>query len=461
MNLLNKSVGLSGLTKSSVTLILAAALAACGSDNSSGGGSSSSGSSSSSSSTSSSSSSSTSSSSGSSSTSSSSSSSSTSSSGMPDPSGPPVNTGPPNATNQTPAFEGQTRAPEVKSNFTLKTDVVTNQLKSPWGMAELPDGRFIITQREEGTLVIVTQEGQLSDALIGAPEVYNGGQGGMLDVAVAPDFETSRLVYFSFSENRGNNQNGTSVARGKLSADEKSLEDVTVIFRQTPAWNSSLHFGSRLVFDRDGLLYVTLGERSNPEPRQQAQDRNSHLGKVIRINADGTVPEDNPFVGVANTKPEIWSYGHRNVQSAALHPETGELWTVEHGPRGGDEINRPEAGKNYGWPTITYGIDYSGAPIGSGITQQEGMEQPVYYWDPVIGPSGTTFYVGDMFPWQNNLLIGSLNPGGVVRIILNGNRVVGEERLLSEYGRVRDVEVTSDGAFWIVNDNGELVRVSR
>lgn len=379
---------------------------------------------------------------------------------MPDPSGPPVNTGPPNARNQTPAFEGQTRVPEVKSNFTLKTDVVTDQLSNPWAIAELPDGRFLITQRS-GTLVIVTREGQLSDPLIGVPAVYNSGQGGLLDVAVAPDFETSRFIYFSYSENRGNNQNGTSVARGKLSTDEKSLEDVTVIFRQTPAWNSSLHFGSRLVFDRDGLLYVTLGERSNPEPRQQAQDRNSHLGKVIRINPDGTVPESNPFVGVANTKPEIWSYGHRNVQSAALHPETGELWTVEHGPRGGDEINRPEAGKNYGWPIITYGIDYSGAPIGAGITQQEGMEQPVYYWDPVIGPSGTTFYVGDMFPWQNNLLIGSLNPGGVVRIILNGNQVVGEERLLREFERVRDVEVTSDGAFWIVNDNGELVRVSR
>jgi Glucose/sorbosone dehydrogenases len=379
---------------------------------------------------------------------------------MPDPSGPPVNTGPPNASNQTPAFEGQTRVPEVKSNFSLKTDVVTNQLSNPWAIAELPDGRFLITQRL-GTLVIVSREGQLSAPLAGVPAVYSGGQGGLLDVAVDPNFETNRFVYFSYSENRGNNQNGTSVARGKLSTDEKSLEDVTVIFRQTPAWNSTLHFGSRLVFDNDGLLYVTLGERSNPEPRQQAQDRNSHLGKVIRINSDGTVPESNPFVGTPNTKPEIWSYGHRNVQSAALHPVTGELWTVEHGPRGGDEINRPEAGKNYGWPIITYGIDYSGAPIGAGITQQAGMEQPVYYWDPVIGPSGTTFYVGDMFPWQNNLLIGSLNPGGVVRIMLNGNRVVGEERLLSQYGRVRDVEVTSDGAFWIVNDDGQLVRVSR
>jgi glucose/arabinose dehydrogenase len=379
---------------------------------------------------------------------------------MPDPSGPPVNTGPPNARNQTPAFEGQTRVPEVRSNFTLDTEVVTDQLDSPWGITELPDGRFIITERD-GTIVIVTREGEVSENLSGVPSVYTSAQGGLLDIAVDPDFAENRLVYFSYSENRGNNQNGTSVARGRLSDNERSLENVTVIFRQLPAWNSTLHFGSRLVFDREGHLYVTLGERSNPEPRQQSQDLNSLLGKVVRINPDGTVPDDNPFVGMANARPEIWSYGHRNVQSAALHPATGELWTVEHGPRGGDEINRPQPGKNYGWPIITYGIDYSGAPIGAGITAQEGMEQPIYYWDPVIGPSGMTFYDGDMFPWQNNMLIGSLNPGGVVRIMLNGNRVVGEERLLREFERVRDVEVTSDGAFWIINDKNQLARITR
>ena len=349
--------------------------------------------------------------------------------------------------------------PEVVSDFSLDTEVVTNGLDSPWGVAELPDGRFIITQRG-GTIVIVTREGEVSE-VAGVPAVYTSNQGGLLDIALDPSFVENRLVYFSYSENRGNNQNGTSVARGRLSTDEKSLENVTVIFRQLPAWNSTLHFGSRLVFDREGHLYVTLGERSNPEPRQQSQDLNSLLGKVVRINPDGTVPEGNPFVGTANARPEIWSYGHRNVQSAALHPVTGDLWTVEHGPRGGDEINRPQPGKNCGWPIISYGIDYSGAPIGAGITAQEGMEQPVYYWDPVIGPSGMTFYEGDMFPWQNNMLIGSLNPGGVVRIMLNGNRVVGEERLLRQFGRIRDVEVTSDGAFWIVNDENQLVRVTR
>lgn len=356
--------------------------------------------------------------------------------------------------------------PEVVSDFSLDTEVVTSQLRSPWGMAELPDGRFVITQRQ-GTLVIVTREGDVSDPLTGVPAVYSGGQGGLLDVAIDPDFANNRLIYLSYSENRGNNQNGTSVARGRLSEDGSSLEDTTVIFRQMPAWNSTLHFGSRLVFDREGHLYVTLGERSNPEPRQQAQSLNSLLGKVVRINPDGTAPEDNPFVDTANARPEIWSYGHRNVQSAALHPATGDLWTVEHGPYGGDEINRPEAGKNYGWPIITYGLDYpfnNGGvprPIGDNITSQDGMEQPVYYWDPVIAPSGMTFYEGDMFPWENNMLIGSMNPGGVVRIMLNGNRVVGEERLLSQFGRVRDVEITSDGAFWIVNDTNQLVRVTR
>lgn len=326
-------------------------------------------------------------------------------------------------------------------------------------MTELPDGRFIITQRG-GTIVIVTREGQTS-AVGGLPTVYFNGQGGLLDIALDPDFANNRLVYFSYAESR-NGANGTTVARGRLADNESSLENVTVIFRQVPEWNSSLHYGSRLAFDRNGLLYITLGERSDPQPRQQAQDLNSLLGKVVRIHPDGSIPEDNPFVGQANRRGEIWSYGHRNVQSAAIHPVSGDLWTVEHGPRGGDELNRPEAGKNYGWPIITYGIDYSGVPIGSGITQQAGMEQPVYYWDPVIAPSGATFYEGEMFPeWQHNLLISSLTPGGVVRLMFNGNRVVGEERFLRSFGRIRDIEVTSDGAFWLINDNGQLVRVSR
>ncbi len=327
----------------------------------------------------------------------------------------------------------------------------------------LPDGRLLITERP-GSLVIVTvdgDDGEISEPITGVPTVAASGQGGLLDVALAPDFATSRLVYLSFAEPRGNNQNGTTVLRARLSNNDRSLESPQVIFRQQPAWNSNLHFGSRLVWDKDGLLYITLGERSLPEPRQQAQSINSHLGKVVRINPDGTVPASNPFVGNSNARPEIWSYGHRNPQGAALHPVTGELWTIEHGPKGGDELNRPQPGKNYGWPIITYGLDYNNNPIGAGITSQQGMEQPIYYWDPVIAPGGMAFYQGDLFPsWRGNLLISSLTPGGVVRIMLNGNRVVGEERFLGNLGRVRDLSVASDGAVWLVTDTGQLVRVT-
>lgn len=348
----------------------------------------------------------------------------------------------------------------MRSNFSLNTQVVTNSLSNPWGIAVMPDGRLLITERL-GSMVIVTPDGAVSEDISGVPTVFTGGQGGLLDVTLAPDFATSRMVYISYSEPRGNNQNATAVARANLSANERSLENLQVIFRQQPAWNSNLHFGSRFVWDNNGLLYVTLGERSNPDSRQLAQDINAHLGKVIRINPDGTAPSSNPFVGNSNARPEIWSYGHRNPQSAALHPQTGELWTIEHGPRGGDEVNRPQAGKNYGWPIITYGIDYSGAPIGAGITSQQGMEQPIYFWDPVIAPAGMIFYTGAMFPsWNNNILVGSLNPGGVVRLMLNGNRVVGEERFLSNLGRVRDIAQAADGAVLLVTDQGQLVRVT-
>lgn len=379
---------------------------------------------------------------------------------MPAPSGPPVDTAPPNAPQQTPAFEGQTRAPEVISDFQLATEVVAGNLSNPWAMDFLPDGRVIVSERV-GNLVLVSPDGGVSAPLTGMPDVSFGGQGGMLDVALAPDFSQSRMVYISYAEPRGNSQNGTTVARGRMTGDDSGLENLEVIFRQQPAWNSNLHFGSRLVWGDDGLLYVTLGERSHAEPRQLAQDLETHLGKVVRIRPDGSVPQSNPFVDTAGAAPEVWSYGHRNPQGAALHPQTGVLWTIEHGPRGGDELNQPEAGKNYGWPVITYGEDYNGSPLGEGITQREGMEQPIYYWDPVIAPSDMAFYQGDMFPsWSGNLLIGSLNPGGLVRVMLDGERVIGEERFLSDFGRVRDVAVADDGAVWFVNDSGELVRVT-
>jgi len=362
--------------------------------------------------------------------------------------------------------------PEVKSNYTIDTQVVTSGLSSPWGLDFLPDGRLIVTERG-GSIRIVTTDGNVSNPLTGVPTtIYTAGQAGLLDISVAPDFETSRRIYFSYAETRGANQYGTSVAYGELSTNDAGLSNVKVIFQQTPAHTTNLHFGSRLVWDKEGNLYITLGERFDANFRTRAQSLDNLIGKVVRVTRDGAPVPTNPFVNTANARPEIWSYGHRNMQGAALHPETGELWTIEHGPRGGDEINRPQAGKNYGWPTITYGIDYSGQPIGAGITSQQGMEQPIYYWDPVIAPADMIFYTGDMFPaWKGNLLIGALvgtttagSNGGVVRIMLNGNRVVGEERLLS--GRVRDLAQAADGAVWLIREGqtaqtGQLVRLSR
>ncbi|HMW50443.1 MAG TPA: PQQ-dependent sugar dehydrogenase, partial [Cellvibrionaceae bacterium] len=327
--------------------------------------------------------------------------------------GAPVLTPEPNAPQQTRAFPEQTRAPEQLSSFSVQATLITDKLSSPWGITRMPDGRWLITQKG-GSLVIVTTSGQISANISGVPTVYSGGQGGLLDVSLDPQFATNRYVYLSYAEPREDGKNGTSVGRATLSTDEKRLENWQVIFRQMPAWNSTLHFGSRLAWDKNGLLYVTLGERSLPESRVFAQDISTTLGKVVRIKADGTIPADNPFVATTNARPEIWSYGHRNVQGAAIHPITGELWTMEHGPRGGDEVNRPQAGKNYGWPIITYGEDYSGAPIGDGITAKAGMEQPIYYFDPVIAPGGINFYRGSLFSgWENNLLISSLTPGGV------------------------------------------------
>ncbi|RYZ86179.1 MAG: PQQ-dependent sugar dehydrogenase, partial [Moraxellaceae bacterium] len=310
-------------------------------------------------------------------------------------------------------------------------------------------------------LVIVTPDGKISAPIQGVPAVDARGQGGLLDVSLDPNFATNRWVYLSFSEPRAGGKNGTSVGRAKLSADETSLEDWKVIFAQTPAWDSDKHFGSRLAWDKTGLLYITLGERFTAESRQLSQDLKATIGKVVRIKSDGTVPADNPFVGNANALPEIWSYGHRNPQGAAIHPVTGELWTLEHGPKGGDEVNKPEAGKNYGWPIITYGEDYSGAPIGAGIASKAGMEQPIYYFDPVIAPGGINFYQGTLFTgWENNLLIGSLTPGGLVRLVFKDNKVVGEERVVKELGRVRDLDVAADGSIWVISDSGQLNRLT-
>jgi aldose sugar dehydrogenase len=338
----------------------------------------------------------------------------------------------------------------------VRVQTVARGLEHPWALAFLPDGRMLVTERP-GRLRTVERDGRVSEPLAGVPQVQAGGQGGLLDAALDPRFAENRLVYLSYAE-PGEGGAGTAVARGRLG--EGRLEDVRVIYRQQPKVEGSNHFGSRLVFARDGTLFVTQGDRFSY--RDKAQDLSVGLGKIVRIKPDGSVPQDNPFVGRAGVRPEIWSHGHRNVQSAALHPQTGQLWTVEHGARGGDELNRPEAGKNYGWPVITYGVDYSGAKIGEG-TAKPGMEQPVYYWDPVIAPSGMTFYTGDAFPdWKGSILVGSLRPGLLVRLTLEGGRVVREERYLGDLReRIRDVRQGPDGLLYLLTDSrdGRILRV--
>lgn len=410
---------------------------------------------------------------------------SSSSSSVVRPSGPPVIIGGENAPSQQPAFASQTDAPGATSSFQIRRDIVlgNNGLSSPWGIEFLPDGRLIVTERNGG-MKIVTKSGNVSASISGIPSVFTQGQAGLLDVAVSPNFEQDRLIYFTFAESRDGGQ-ATSAARGRLSNDERRLENVEVIFRQTPVWSNLPvgsggfsftihgHFGSRMAWDFNGNLVITVGERFNEEIRQQAQNLDSLIGKVVRITPEGSVPVDNPFINTPNARPEIWSYGHRNVQAVDIHPITGEVWTVDHGPQGGDEINNPQPGKNYGWPVISYGRNYDymgGGPIGAGITQQSGLEQPVYYWDPVIAPSGARFYDGNMFPeWYGNLLITGLVsrnnvPSGIARIMFDGDEVIGEERLLTNYsetGRLRDLTIADDGSIWVINDAGYLFKLYR
>jgi len=338
-------------------------------------------------------------------------------------------------------------------------ETVARNLQNPWSLAFLPDNRMLVTERP-GRLRIVDPEGRLSEPLKGLPRISARGQGGLLDVALDPGFPQNRLVYLSFSEDRGEGRNGTSVARARLSQDDTALEELQVIFRQEPSYAGTHHFGSRLIFARDGSLFVTLGERN--DLRDQAQGLNNHLGKIVRIRPTGGAAPDNPFLNREDARPEIWSLGHRNIQSAALHPTTGELWTVEHGARGGDEVNIPQKGKNYGWPVISYGVHYSGQKIGEGI-RKPGMEQPVYYWDPSIAPSGMAFYTGDKFPaWRGSILVGALAGKLVSRLETSGNKVTGEERMLRNLGeRIRDVRQGPDGLVYLLTDSpqGRILRM--
>lgn len=370
------------------------------------------------------------------------------------------NAAPPNSPRQSPAFEGQTRAPVINDTRPITTEVIATGLDHPWGMAELPNGAGWLVTERTGRLRHIAKDGTLSAPITGLPEVAAEGQGGLLDVALGPTFAKTRRIWWSYAAPVAGGKTATAVASGVLSPDHSALSDVKVVFTQSPAWRSSLHFGSRLVFDQSGALFITTGERSNPAPRRLAQDPGTHLGKVIRIAPMGGAAPGNPRL--EGWAPEVWSIGHRNMQGAALGPD-GQLWTVEHGPRGGDELNRPAPGKNYGWPVITYGEGYSGLPIGEGLTAKEGMEQPLYYWDPVIAPSGMAFYEGALFEgWQGSVLIGGLRAAALVRLELEGSRVTGEARYELGLGRVRDVEVAADGAVMVLIDaaGGALVRLT-
>lgn len=345
-------------------------------------------------------------------------------------------------------------------NGPIRVTTFVEGLSHPWAIAFLPDGGMLVTERA-GALRYVAPDGQLSAPLRGVPPVVAQRQGGLLDVALDPDFAQNRLVYFSYAE-AGMGGSGTAVARGVLNTDVSALQQVQVIFRQRPKVVSSGHYGSRLVFSPQGHLFITLGDRESF--RDNAQDVTTHIGTIVRINPDGTIPQDNPFVGQADALPEIWAHGVRNSQAAAIHPETGVLWEIEHGPRGGDELNIVQPGGNYGWPVATFGVEYYGLRIGEGITSAPGMIDPVYQWTPVIAPSGMMFYGADAFPdWQGNLFVGGLGSTALVRLELDGNAVAREERLLENLGfRIRDVAQGPDGAIYVATDEkrGEVLRIA-
>jgi glucose/arabinose dehydrogenase len=364
-------------------------------------------------------------------------------------------------TNYKPAFEGQTRIAGVKTTTAYETKIITNGLSRPWGIATLPDGRLLITEKD-GNMRLVTTTGEIVTTVSGLPKVNSGGQGGLLDVTIDPAFTTNRMVYWTFSEPITGG-NVTTVAKGRLSDDEKRIENPTVLYRALPAYDNTMHFGSRVVFDRSGHLFVSSGERSDLETRPQAQQLNSGYGKIVRITTDGKPAAGNPFLNNNAAKPEIYSYGHRNPQGLAIHPVTGDLWESEMGPRGGDEINIIRSGVNYGWPAITYGIEYGGQKISGGATQKEGMEQPIYYWDPVLSPSGMIFYSSDYFPeWKNNLFICGLNSNHIARLVIENNKVTGEERLLADQKqRFRDIAEGNDGALYAITDDGRLYRIGK
>lgn len=373
--------------------------------------------------------------------------------------GDPVETNKPN-TDYKPAFAGQTRIGSVKTATPIEVKVLAEELGRPWAIVPLPDGRLLLTIKT-GHMELRDKEGKLLGSIRNLPEVDDRGQGGLLDAVPDPDFLQNSIIYWAYSEKYGNG-NLTTIAKGRLASDGSAIEETAIIFRATPDLNSTYHYGCRLAFDKQGYLYASVGERSKLEGRKQSQWLNSGLGKIFRLTKEGKPAPGNPFINTADAMPEIWSYGHRNPQSLDFHPVTGDLWEAEFGPRGGDELNLIKPGKNYGWPTITYGIEYAGPAIGDALQQKDGMEQPVYYWDPVISPSGMVFYAGSEIPeWQNNLFIACLSGIHICRLVLDGEKVVGEERLLTAYPeRYRDVAYM-DGKLYAVTDSGKLMVVAK
>ena len=360
-----------------------------------------------------------------------------------------------------PPVPGLTRAPAVRNSQDFHVETIARGLDHPWGLQFLSGGRLLVTERA-GRMRIVSPDGMLSQPIAGIPKVRAGGQGGLFDVALDPHFARSRVIYFSYFEPRQNGD-GLTVARARLMSDggAPQLADMQVIFRAEPTPRGSLNIGGRLLFLQDGTLLISVGDRFGE--RDQAQDLSSDLGKTVRINSDGSIPRDNPFVQHAGARPEIYTLGNRNAEGLAINPMTGEIWEQEHGAQGGDELNILKPGHNYGWPVITYGVDYSGTRIGLG-TQKPGMDQPVYYWDPSIAPSGMAFYTGGAFPkWKGSLFNGALKYQRLIRLSLDGHKVVGEEELLGDLGqRIRDVRESPDGLIYVLTDeaDGQILRLA-
>jgi len=360
-----------------------------------------------------------------------------------------------------PAFEGQTRIAGVKTKTPLDISIINEKLENPWGLSVLPDGRFLISQKQ-GNMVILNADGKPAKKITGFPKVDPSGQGGLLDVTIDPKFATNKMIYWAYSEPQ---DKGVllAIAKGKLAADETKIENITIIYRATPAYRDKLQYGSRIVFDKNGNLFVSTGERSGNDIRIQAQYLNSSLGKIIHITTEGKAVPNGPFANQVNARPEIYAYGLRNPDGLAINPQTGDLWEAEFGPKGGDEINIIKPGKNYGWPIITYGTEYSGKKVGDGIQQKEGMEQPIYYWNPSISPGCIAFYnSSSIAEWKGNLFVGGLSGSHIIRLVIKDDKIVGEERFLEDQGeRFRDMAEGKDGALYAVTDNGKMYRISK